>query len=129
MFGRFGRALIQPFTGRQYAPAAHRDHTMTVELYRTVEWWLQALHATPPRDVALRAPAPLVVYTDAQGLGHISAAIFPPDGKKPRMRHTQIPGWMSGEQLGIGIFEYEMAAEALGVLWATELAPARPILL
>ena len=129
MFGRFGRALLQPFTTRQYAPALYRGHKMTDDLRRTVNWWIQALHATPPRTVTLDAPAPMLVYTDAQGLGHIAAVIIPPSGKKPRMCHTHIPEWMRAEGLGIGIFEYEMAAAALGVLWATELSPGTPILL
>ena len=61
--------------------------------------------------------------------GRISAVIFIHVEEKPRMCHTHIPAWMRGEALKIGIFEYEMAAAAMGILWETELSPGSPILL
>lgn len=88
-----------------------------------------ALRVAPPREFTLSAAAPAVVYTDAHGAGRITAAIFLPGAEQPRVRHTHMPALSRGDVLKIGISEYELAAAAPGVLWASGISPVRLSLL
>ena len=127
MSGRYGSAFLQPCSARQYSKLRPGGNKLTPTLQATLHGRIDTLHAARPRSVAFATEAPVVVYTGAQGLGHVSALFFPPASLVPRMCHSRIPLWMRDGELGIGISEYEMTAAALGVLWAAEIAPGKPI--
>ena len=125
MFGRTGRALIHPFTARQYEPGARAKAPLSTELKEVIPWWIAQLARTRPRMVSTRARSPVLVYTDACGEGHIGAAIVI-DGT--RYYHlTHVPAWFLRAK--VGIFELELAACVFGLVLASLYAPGRPVLL
>ena len=129
MFGKYGRALLHEFSARQYTSALGPKFPLTVELRETITWWADLLPRANPRAVKLRPPPPVVVYTDAEGSGHVAAALFDTDQTARMVSHTHAPKWMRHQAVGAGIFEYELLAVCLGVMWALTHFPGRPILL
>ena len=129
MFGKFGRALLREFSARQYAKSPGHRSPLTVELRETIDWWASWLPIATPRTVLLRPPPPVVVYTDAEGSGHIAAVLFDGAQKPVFSPHTHAPAWMLGQSAEAGIFEFELLAICIGVMLALTAFPNRPILL
>ena len=69
-----------------------------------------------------------MVYTDAEGSGHIAAALFDGAQTPAFVPHTHAPCWMRMPTVGVGIFEFELLAICLGVMLALTHSPNRPIL-
>ena len=124
MFGRIGRALLKPLSGRKYSKTQGRFHPMNDQLGLSLNWWVHALENADPRRTLLAPPKPILVYCDASGSGHIGCvAIY--NGER-RMGHTHLPGWLAEST---GIYEFEMrsalyAFHAVSLIW-----PFMPILL
>ena len=129
MFGKFGRALLREFSARQYTRALGPRFPLSVELRETILWWADWLPKASPREVNLRPQPPVVVYTDAEGSGHVAAVLFDSDQKAPLVTHTHAPEWMRHPDVETGIFEFELLAVCLGVMIALTRFPNRPILL
>ena len=69
-----------------------------------------------PKSASCRYPPPVVVYTDAQGLGHCAAVVFPPGKARPLVAHKHAPQWIIDlPEDECGIFEYELLGVALGI--------------
>ena len=111
MFGRVGRALLQPITARQYSRGVGRKHPLTPELREAPEWWVSCLDTAVPRTTMFGAPKPVLCYTDASGAGHIGVVILV-NGQVLSAR-THLPRRFLA--LKTGIFEYELAAVFFGV--------------
>ena len=90
MFGKFGRALLHEFSARQYTKAFGPRFPLTVELRETLEWWADWLPNAIPREVTLRPLPPVVVYTDAEGSGHVAAVLFDTDQTARFVSHTHM---------------------------------------
>ena len=125
LFGKMGRALLQPLAQRQYSKRLGRSRPLTEDLSDTLSWWITAIENAPPRSIPYRMAKPSVCYSDACGAGHIAVTIFV-DGTRYTPR-THLPAWFMMD--GAGIFEAELAAVALGMFLAMIVAPGRPILL
>ena len=124
LFGKVGRAMLQPLTQRQYSRLPGRSHPLSPELSDALQWWESALTNAPPRSVPHRVLKPVLVYTDACGAGHIASIVIV-DGTRHDTR-THLPERFA--KSGAGIFEYELAAALLGLRLVVLLAPGRPCL-
>ena len=125
LFGKVGRAMLQPLTQRQYSKTTGRAHPLPNELRDTLSWWLAALECAPPRTIPYRIVKPVVCYSDACGIGHVAATVIV-DGVRHTAR-THLPAWFL--QSGAGIFECELAGVLLGECLAMAVAPGRSVLL
>ena len=125
MFGRSGRAMLQPFSARQYDPTATSRANLSIDLKESIPWWIGQLSRTRPRMVSTKYTMPVLVYTDACGAGHLGAVVVV-DGTQ-HTHHTRIPPWL--ERSTAGISEYELVACLLGLILAALYAPGRPVLL
>ena len=125
MFGRMGRALLQPFSARQYAKLSTTNWKLSDDLREVIPWWVANIDHSIPRRANAIDSHPVLAYTDASGEGHIGCVIYI-DGKRT-MGHTHLPQWF--RDLLPGIFEYEICANIFGLAMAAELAPGRPVLL
>ena len=125
LFGKVGRALLQPLTQRQYSKATGRGRPLSDELSEALRWWLGALECAPPRSIPYVIVKPVLVYTDACGAGHISAVLFV-DGVR-HVARTHLPEWLALS--GASVFEFELAAVLFGLCFMLCVCPDRPILL
>ena len=115
MFGKFGRALLHEFTARQYTKAKGPKFPLAVELRETIEWRARWLPDAIPREVVTRPGPPVVVYTDAEGTGHIAAVIFDRDQSPAFVTHTHAPLWMrplTGKQAFSSLNSWQFAWES-----------------
>ena len=124
LFGKVGRALLQPLTNRQYSRAPGRSHPLSEDLAEALRWWLSALECAKPRTIPYKIVKPALVYTDACGAGHVSAIVLV-DGVK-HVSRTHLPTWFI--RSGAGIFEFELAAVLLGVCLVAAVTGDRPAL-
>lgn len=124
LFGKVGRALLQPTIQRQYSKNPGRPNPLSPELADALKWRMAALVGAPPRPIPYRVVKPVLIYTEACGAGHVSAILFI-DGVR-RVRRSHLPEWFENEA---GIFEYELSAVLLGMCVALCLAPGRPCFL
>ena len=124
LFGRVGRALLTPFTCRQYSKLNVKFRPLNDEIRDVIPRWIKMLENGTPRQILFNPPRPTLVYVDASGPGHVGAHAFYDDTSK--MAHTHLPQWLvgSGE-----IFEFEMAGALFGLAFACLLTPGRPIVL
>ena len=125
MFGRVGRALLQPFSARQYQVSAGARAPLSQDLREVIPWWIAQLSNIRPRIVATKPARPVVVYTDACGAGHLGA-ILALDGHVST-HHCHAPPWFM--RALTGIFELELLACILGLVVACNKAPGRAVLL
>ena len=125
LFGKVGRALLQPITQRQYSRRVGRARPLTPELTDALQWWLAALESAPARPIPFSVVRPVLLYTDACGSGRV-AAILIIDGVK-RISRTHVPPRLADSEAGI--FEYELIAVLLGLCVALFFAPGRPCLI
>ena len=125
MFGRAGRAMLHPFTERQYNARSHSRSTMSPSLKEVTPWWIDRLNAPDLRHVSTVKQKPVLVYADASGDGQISAIAIV--GGVRHAAHTHSPGRFV--RSGASILELELLAELLGLMIACEVAPGRPALL
>ena len=109
-FGRVGRALLGPFSDRQYTAATGTHHPLTDDIREALQWWIQCLERATPRRVSFNPQSPVLVYTDACGAGHIGVTLFC-EGAEHRA-NTHLPPWFDTKKELIG--EYELAA---GIFW------------
>ena len=123
MFGKFGRAHLAAFSNRQYSPSPRS--MLNDELREVIPWWIGALSCSIPRRVSFSPLPPLIVYTDASGVGHIGAVLF--DGASSITTHTHLPPWLLREH--ISVYEMECAGVLFGTCLAIEHNPNRPILI
>ena len=123
LFGRFGRAMLAPFTNRQYAKGSGRL-PLSAELSEALPWRIAIISNPTPRRIKFTETQPIFVYVDACGAGHLGAVCFFLWSRTTVTTHT--PQWFNKET---GIFEKEQAATILGLLTANEIAPGRPLLL
>ena len=129
-FGRYGRAMLHDLTMRQYATIGKPKYWITSELRESLQWWLSTLGTARPRELPLHFPAPVMVYSDAQGSGHCAAVCFPPDEGPLQVIHTHVPPWMAAlPTTECGIFEFEPVAVVLAVLAAIANFPGRPVVI
>ena len=124
LFGRMGRALLNPLSARQYSKTSGRFHPLNEQLKQTLEWWIEILRTANPRRTMLTPPKPCVVYCDASGTGHIGFYIK--NGEEIRTGNTHLPEWFT--KIG-GIFEYELAGAIYALFAASVVWPGLPILL
>ena len=121
MFGRLGRAHLQPFSDRQYAKHGLGKWELNSDLKEVLAWWIANVFSAVPRRVNFSKEAPVLVYTDASGQGHVEAVLVL--GGRRISYHTHMPAWAAKW----GIFEFELAAVILGIVAALIHAPARAI--
>ena len=125
MFGKYGRALLQPLTNRQYSRAVRGEHTSNQELREVLPWWAAVLRNAAGRRTWFRGPKPVVVYVDAAGCGHIGDVVYVDDERHVFSSH--IPEWMEAGQCDI--YDMEMCASMLGLCLVAESWPGRPAIL
>ena len=99
MCGRAGRALLQPFTERQYASMATTRSKLSPPLRGVIPWWVAMIDSPVCRHVCNEYRMPAVVYTDASGAGPLGAVGIL-DGRR-RSAHTHCPGWFLRANSGI----------------------------
>ena len=124
LFGRMGRAWLNPLTARQYSKSLGRFRPITAELKETPTWWIEILYNAIPRRTLLTPPKPPVVYSDAAGTGHIG--FYLRKGGEIRAGHTHLHEWFVKIT---GMYEYEMAGAIYALHAASLCWPGRPILL
>ena len=123
LFFRVGRTSLQSFTDRQYCRRNRRAYPLDRPLREALNWWACALAHARPRRVNLRIAHPVLVYSDACGVGHIAAVVV--IGGAHRTFQTHLPPWFV--DMKVGISEFELAAVLLGLLIAAGWAPGSPI--
>lgn len=89
MFGRVGRAHLAPLSDRQYT---------------------KVLGMSMPRSVSFSALTPVLLYTDATGIGHLRATLFY-KGTEYRA-NAHLPAWFALSERQIGSMSYRLAALA-----------------
>ena len=119
MYVKFGRALLSPFTSRQYS----RAHTtaLDVDLSDVLPWWVKAVGASTPRRISCVADRPVVAYCDACGEGHLGVTMH--IGGQCIVSHTHVPAWLQDMSINVK----EMAGALLAVRLSAELAPGRQL--
>ena len=121
LFGKTGRAMIQPIPHRQYSRCPDRSPPPTPELSDALMWRLAALVGSPPRPVPYKMAKPVLIYTDACGAGNVAATVFA-DGVR-RVYRSHLRDRFMAEDV---IFGYELAALLLGLRMDLCMAPGRP---
>ena len=125
MFGKFGRAQLQPFSNRQYSRARRGSHPLNLEIREVIPWRIAVLRTVSERRTMVQGPLPVVIYVGAAGCGHLGAVVFM-DGQE-RVFSTHSPEWMAEDN--DDIYDYEMAESLVGVSLASELCPGRTVIL
>ena len=127
LFGKFGRAKPHDFTLRQYSSG---EEPLSASLLDTARWWIGTLNESIPREIRFGCPEPVVVYTDAQGAGHIAAVLLKGSPDAVGLCHTHAPPWMMNvQEVEERIFEFELTGVALGVTLAIARFPGTPIVI
>ena len=106
MFGKFGRAQLQPFPNRQYSRALRGSHALNAELGEVIPWRVHVLRKASPRCTMTPGVRPVVIYTDAAEFGLLGVAIYV-DGFS-HVFGTQAPAWMG--EAACDIYDLELAA-------------------
>ena len=121
MFGRLGRARLQPFSDRQYSKLRHGSWELSSDLREVLAWRIANLETSAPRRVNFGKEAPVLLYADASGEGHVAAVLWA-DGRKISYS-AHLPAWTSSWC----IFEFELVAPTLGIVADLIHAPSRNI--
>ena len=121
MFGKFGRALLAPFTCRQYMLG--NATALDVDLSDVLPWWINAVGASIPRRIQCVAHRPVIAYCDACGEGQLGVSIFL-EGRTI-ISHTHVPAWLQDMSINIK----EMASALLAICLVADIAPGRQLLL
>ena len=124
MFGRAVRALIRPFSARQYAQWSPRQWALPDDLEEVIPWWVALVRPAPSKGVHKRPNTGGCLYRCVRrrtwGMRGIPRwntphGSYPPTG----LDTAPVPG----------ISEYEICANISGLAVANELAPGRAIFL
>ena len=67
MPGKYGRALLQAITNRQFPRPIRGPPTLSKELREALPWRAAVLRNAPERRAWFRGPKPVVVYLGAAG--------------------------------------------------------------
>lgn len=125
MFGRMGRALLRPFSARQYAQGTSRTWPLSEELKEAIPRRVAFVASAIPRWISACNSPPVLAYSDASGACRIGCVVFV-DGIRT-MAHTHMPGRIRA--LPPGIFEYELFGDIFALSMSLALAPRRKVLL
>ena len=125
VFARHGRAMLQPFTRRQYSHFKRRP-LLSAELRFAILWWIQTINENIPRTIPFVLPKPTIAYSDACGAAHIG--VFIERDNKRFVCDTHAPNWFT-DHLECHITELEMLAALLALCCAILLLPGLPLLL
>ena len=123
LYGKYGRAHLAPFTGRQYDRAKKSGYYLDVALFEVIPRWIRTLSADLPRRVTCNFAHPVLLYTDACGEGHMGVNLVIED--KVIIAHCHAPRWT----WSFGIAELEIMATISGMTVAAVYAPGRNVLL
>ena len=89
LFARFGKALLQPITRRQYTNFRKKP-LLNAELRYCMKWWVATLKNPTPRIVPLQPMPTIAVYSDAAGNGHLGVFIAINDSYSCAHTHAQV---------------------------------------
>ena len=124
LFGRVGRALLNPFPGRQYSKAKGLSHPLNGDLKLAITRRTETLVNAEPRRTQLTHPKPFIVYFDAAGSGVIAFLEICDGAREAGRAHFPLRFANSS-----GIYEFELAISAYALDAAPLRWPGRPILL
>ena len=124
LFGRFGKALLQPITQRQYTRFRKKPQ-LNAQLRYCIKWWIATLQNPINRSVPLTPRPTIAVYSDAAGNGRLG--VFIAHGDSYTFAHTHTPKWFTG--LNLQIYELETCATLLAITLAEQLSGNATIIL
>ena len=104
IFGRFGRAMMQPIHRKLYAPYYSPDLTPDGRL--TLEWWGGLLPRARPRVVSTQGRYPdWITYSDAATTTGIMACVVSRRNDSPHSPRIRIARWVKAHPDWLGIFD------------------------